>query len=232
MLVLAAAGCGSERGAAKQAASAPLGQAAEVSALLSGIPQHGSTLGNPDAPVTLQYFGDLQCPFCRAFTLGPLPAIIRRWVRRGTLKIEFRSLETATRNPRVFEVQQLAALAAGRQGKLWNFIDLFYREQRRENSGYVNESYLQGLAQQVRGLSLIGWTVARDDRALARTLDSDALLASRAGFSGTPAFLLGRTGGRLYRLSFRNYERAAPFGEAIEKVLKSPPLSNPARQSV
>ncbi len=46
---------------------------ATVSSLISGIPQSGNVLGNPNAPVTLQYFGDLECPICREFTLGALP---------------------------------------------------------------------------------------------------------------------------------------------------------------
>ena len=32
-----------------------------------------TVLGNPNAPVTLQYFGDLECPICKEFTLGALP---------------------------------------------------------------------------------------------------------------------------------------------------------------
>jgi protein-disulfide isomerase len=42
----------------------------DVSRLLAGIPQSGNVLGAPTAPVTLQYFGDLECPVCRAFTLS------------------------------------------------------------------------------------------------------------------------------------------------------------------
>ena len=69
----------------------------QVSAELNGIPQNGATLGNPNAPVTLRYYGDLQCPICRDFTLGALPSIIQNYVRTGKLKIEYLSLETATR---------------------------------------------------------------------------------------------------------------------------------------
>lgn len=55
-------------------------QAQEIGALLAGIPESGSTLGSPTAPVTLQYFGDLECSTTRAFTLIALPHIIRKWV--------------------------------------------------------------------------------------------------------------------------------------------------------
>ena len=111
-------------------------------------------LGDPKAPVTLAYFGDLECPICKEFTLGALPTILQKWVRTGKLKIEYHSLETATHEPEVFKTQQVAALAAGKQDKMWYFLDLFYHEQGEEDTGYVTESYLQGLAQQVPGLNL------------------------------------------------------------------------------
>jgi protein-disulfide isomerase len=44
---------------------------------LSGIPQHGTELGDPDAPVTILFFGDLQCKESRQVMLGPLPTLIR-----------------------------------------------------------------------------------------------------------------------------------------------------------
>ena len=38
------------------------------------------------------------------------------------------------------------ALAAGKQNKFWQYTELFYREQGEEDTGYVTENYLQGLA--------------------------------------------------------------------------------------
>ncbi len=90
---------------------------AEVSKLVGGIPQSGNALGSPTAPVTLKYFGDLECPICKEFTLSALPTVIHKWVRTGKLRIEYHSLETATREPEVFKDQQVAAYAAGKQNK-------------------------------------------------------------------------------------------------------------------
>ena len=108
-------------------------------------------LGRPAAPITLEYFGDLECPVCRAFTVGALPSVIEKWVRSGELKVEYRSLETATREPEVFRAQQVAALAAGTQNRLWNFVETFYHEQGEEDTGYVTESFIQGIASRCPG---------------------------------------------------------------------------------
>ena len=194
---------------------------ATVNSLIGGIPEHENVLGNPKAPVTLQYFGDLECPICKEFTLGALPALLQSEVRTGKLKIEYLSLETATREPEVFKTQQVAALAAGKQSKMWYFVELFYHEQGEEDSGYVTENYLQNLAQQVPGLNLTKWTTDRNDEALANQVANDAQTASNQGFTGTPSFLLSKGGGAPQKLEAGTYTEAAPYEAAIEKLLKS-----------
>jgi protein-disulfide isomerase len=223
VVILIATGGGSKTAPPKPKTPAAEGLQAKVTALLAGIPQSGNTLGNPKAPVTLVYFGDLECPICREFTEGAQPALIQNYVRNGKLKIEYRSLETATKEPETFKTQQTAALAAGKQNKMWHFLELFYYEQGLEGSGYVTESYLQGLAQQVPGLNLPAWTAARAETQLMNILVSDAQAASNAGFSATPAFQLGKTGGTLQTLEYDSNSLKDPssFSAAIEKLLHS-----------
>src|SRR6516225_2846957 len=123
--ILLATGGGSKTGIPKNSTQVNT-TVADVTSQLQGIPQSGNTIGNPHAPVTLQYFGDLECPICKAFTLGALPSLIQSWVRSGKLKIEYHSMETATREPATFNTQQVAALAAGKQKLAWHYIELFY----------------------------------------------------------------------------------------------------------
>jgi protein-disulfide isomerase len=210
-------------GNSKPAGSSPAEHpriAKEVTALVNGIPQSANVLGKPTAPVTLQYFGDLECPVCRAFTLSALPEIIQKWVRGGELKIKYRSMETATRDPEVFKAQQVAALAAGKQDKLWNFIETFYHEQGEEGTGYVTERYIQGIAAQVPGLNLSQWTSDRGDVALANQVASDGQAANAANIGGTPGFLIGRSGGAMKQLEPSSYTEAGSFDEAIERLLR------------
>jgi protein-disulfide isomerase len=190
-----------------------------VATLLKGIPQSANVLGNPDAPVTLKYFGDLECPICKEFTLGAFPSLIEKYVRPGKLKVEYLSMETATREPEVFNTQQVAAYAAGKQNLAWYFIELFYHEQGQEDSGYVTESYIQGLAQQVPGLNLPNWSSARNEPALAEEVKKDAQIVTQEGFTGTPSFLIGKTGGTFTKLESPNLEEPSDFESAINKLL-------------
>jgi protein-disulfide isomerase len=219
-IIVVATGTGGAGKAVAPKSSAANQTVAEVTALLDGIPQSGHSLGSSSAPVTLQYFGDLECPVCRQFTIGALPALIAKYVRSGKLKIEYRSLQTATRESQTFRTQQTAALATGEQDKMWYYVELFYHEQGEEDSGYVTESYLQGLASQVPGLNLTAWTSARGDPSLAKMLASDAQAAERAGFTGTPSFLVGRSSGSLRKLEYASLTDPLSFEGAIERLLR------------
>jgi protein-disulfide isomerase len=220
-IVIATGSGGKSAGPVKAGSGKASQNVALVNSTIGGIPQNGITLGNPNAPVTLQYFGDLECPICKDFTLGALPSIIQNSVRTGKLKIEYRNLETATREPEVFRSQQIAALAASKQNKLWAFVELFYHEQQEEGSGYVTEQFLQNMAQQVPGLNLAQWTAARSDPTLANQITTDAQAASASGLSGTPAFLIGKTGGAAQKFEAASLTDPSSFNTAIEKLLKA-----------
>lgn len=164
--------------------------ASSVSQLLTGLPQSGNTIGNPNAPVTVDYYGDLECPICRDFTLsGGWPELLQKEVRQGKVKVVYKAFETATRDPSVFQTQQVAALAAGKQNKFWDYMELFYKEQGAEGSGYVNDSYLTGLAKQTPGLNVSQWNTARNDSALVAQVQADGATGNSAGVSGTPTLI-------------------------------------------
>jgi protein-disulfide isomerase len=191
----------------------------EVASLLGGIPQSANVLGDPTAPVTLEYFGDLECSICQKFTLETLPSIVRRWVRAGDLRIEYHSMETATREPETFKKQQIAAYAAGAQDRAWYFLETFYHEQGEEGSDYVTEAFLEGIAKQVPGLNLTQWQQARGDKNYLAEVEEDAQTANNEGFTGTPSFLIGRSGGAKSSLGTGLLPEST-FSDAIEKLLK------------
>ncbi len=212
--VIAAAGGGS---LAKPGTTA----AAGISPLLAGIPQSGNTLGSPTAPVTLQYFGDLECSTAREFTLETLPLIITNWVRSGKLRIEYRSLRSVS-EPKVFDAQQIAALAAGMQNKLWYYLEDFYHEQGPEHSGYVTESYLRDLARQVPRLNLTLWSRDRNDPQLTTQVTQDEQAAYAAHLHDTPSFLIGRTGSSPTRtLDQSSALDPAAFNDTVRQLLYS-----------
>ncbi|MBV9311016.1 MAG: thioredoxin domain-containing protein [Solirubrobacterales bacterium] len=167
--------------------------AGTVSSMLAGIPQSGSTIGNPNAKVTVTEWGDLQCPICRDFALGAENNLISSDVRSGKVKLTYRSLETATGNspnPSIFPVQQAAALAAGNQRLAWNYILLFYHQQGAEGTNYVTSGYLNGLAKQIPALNFSKWSTDRSSSTFSAQVVADANEASGKGYNSTPTIVV------------------------------------------
>ncbi len=189
-----------------------------INGLLAGIPQSGMTLGSPSAKVTVTEFGDLECPICQEFASSSENQIIENDVRSGKVKLVYRSLETASSDSpiqNVFPTQQIAAYSAGLQGKGWYFVELFYHEQGQEGTGYVTESYLNGLARQIPGLNYSEWQLDRNSSALKAQLTADSQAAQAKGFNGTPSIVIKGPKGEQ---DFTNLEDFGTYQSAINSV--------------
>jgi protein-disulfide isomerase len=157
--------------------------AAEVDRLLAGIPQQGMVLGDPQAPVRLIEFGDLQCPTCAGFAKEILPPIIENQVKNGEAKIDFRNL-TIIGDESI--PAGAAALAAGEQGRGWNYLELFYRNQGEENSGYVTNEFMRAVAKAAGVKNLAKWN--QDRRKLTGKVEQTTAEARELGYDATPSF--------------------------------------------
>ncbi|HEX6781411.1 MAG TPA: thioredoxin domain-containing protein [Solirubrobacterales bacterium] len=159
--------------------------AAEVNRQLAGIPQRGMILGDPGAPVELVEFADLQCPYCKAFTEDVLPPIVENQVENGEVKIAFNNFT-------IIGEQSLpagaAALAAGAQGRGWNFVELFYRNQGAEDSGYADDAFLEAIARGAGVKDIAAWN--RERAQFTAEVEETTAEAQQLGFSGTPSLAI------------------------------------------
>jgi len=80
--------------------------------------------GSPQAPVTLEEFGDFQCPPCGVLS-GPLLEIEKDYGPK--LRVIFRNFPFPN-HEHALEAAY-AAEAAGLQGRYWEMHDLLYKEQ-------------------------------------------------------------------------------------------------------
>jgi protein-disulfide isomerase len=161
--------------------------AGEVDRLLEGIPQQGLVLGRPSASVVLVEFGDLQCPVCKGYAEDQVRQAIEGPVRRGEARLDFRNY-TIIGDESV--VAGAAALAAGRQGRGWSFVELFYRNQGAERSGYVSDEFLTAIARKAGVPDIDRWERARKSRAVLAEVEATGAEARELGFTGTPSFAI------------------------------------------
>jgi protein-disulfide isomerase len=165
--------------------------AAAVNRLLDGIPQNGLVLGKPEAKVTLLEFGDLQCPFCKGFSEDVLPQVIEGQVRDGEAKLAFNNFTII--GPQSTPAGA-AAIAAGEQGRGWNFVELFYRNQGTEDTGYVTDAFLTAIARAAGVSDIARWNAARKSKRVLAEVAASNSEAEQLGFSGTPSFAVEASG--------------------------------------
>ena len=166
------------------------------SSLLDGIPQNRAVLGSADATVTLIQFEDLQCPVCKRYQEEGFPGIVEEYVRPGKVKIRFAGLAFIGPDS---EKALLHVLAAGEQGKLWQYTDALYANQGSENSGWVTDELLERLA----GEFALDWRKLQTDADGPVTLQQANAMATEAeqrGVPGTPWFYVQVGDGEPYEV--------------------------------
>jgi protein-disulfide isomerase len=156
-----------------------------VKSQLSAIPQSGTVLGRSQAKVTLFEYGDLQCPVCKAFSEEIIPEVINSEVRGGAAKIEFRNFTIISQES---IPAGAAAVAAGMQGRGWSYIELFYRNQGAEASGYVTDAFMTEVARGAGVPDIAKWDKDRKSAKVLEEVRDTTAEAQRLGFTGTPSF--------------------------------------------
>jgi protein-disulfide isomerase len=181
---------------------------------LEDIQQEGMVLGDPRAKVTLIEFGDLQCPVCKGYSEEVLPQVISGSIKNSEAKLDFRNYTII--GPQSTPAGA-AAIAAGEQGRGWNYIELFYRNQGTEDSGYATDSFLEAIAKGAGVKDLAKWNADRKSKSILRQVSNTTEEAESLGFTGTPSFAVQGPGTKgLETLSTPGSAEA--LEEAIEKA--------------
>jgi protein-disulfide isomerase len=140
--------------------------------------------GNPDAPVTLEEYGDFQCPPCGMFAAF-LSQLEKEYDSR--LRVVFRNFPL-TLHEHAREAA-LAAEAAGLQGRFWEMHDVLYREQdtwsKAPNVRELFESYAGTI-----GLDLNKFKKDMDGEKARARVDADRQRGESLGINITPTLFI------------------------------------------
>ncbi len=136
--------------------------------------------GNPEAPVTLEEFGDFECPPCKGISTF-LDELAREYNPR--LRIIFRNFPLAMHKHA--RKAALAAETAGFQGRFWEMHDLLYREQevwsKTEDATELFNAYAG-----IIGLDLARFKKDLEDEKAKERVDSDQERGTSLGVKSTP----------------------------------------------
>ncbi|MEW6429148.1 MAG: thioredoxin domain-containing protein [Thermodesulfobacteriota bacterium] len=146
---------------------------------LSGSPVKGPA----DAPVTIVEYSDFQCPYCSR-TVPLVEEVLKK--NPQTVKVVFKQFPLV-RIHQFAMPAALASMAAGKQGKFWEYHDKLFA-----NSSKLNEEQLTAIATEL-GLDLDQFQKDRNDPTIRQIVNRDMQEAARNNVRGTPTlFINGR----------------------------------------
>jgi len=135
--------------------------------------------GSDDALVTIVEFSDYQCPFC-----SRAHATVQQLQKDYGNKVRV----VMKQNPLSFHPRAkpaaMAAMAAGEQGKYWEFHDLLFA-----NNKQLEDADLEKYATQIE-LDMARWKKDLTNPKFQQIVDRDQALAGQLGANGTPAFFI------------------------------------------
>lgn len=144
-------------------------------------------IGRVDAPVVMIEYADFQCPFCGKFARETEPELLRKYVEKGVLRIEWRHFPIFGAES---EVAARASYAAGRQKKFWEFHHIAFSKPRERNSGEFSEDRLVEMAKEAGVRDLERFRRDMDSKEADRAIERDQQEGYKLGVTSTPAFLI------------------------------------------
>jgi len=158
---------------------ATAGKGADLSKIAIS-PKHGSPyLGVRNELVVVNIFSDFQCPVCSR-AADPIKQLAIDFP--GKVRVVFRHNPLAMHNRA--RAAAMAAAAAGRQGKFWQYHDRLFANQRA-----LDDASLRGIAENL-GLNLEKWEEDRTDPQLDDEITHEAESVVKLGAPGTPGIFV------------------------------------------
>jgi protein-disulfide isomerase len=158
-----------------------------VQRVYGGIEQQGAVLGPAGAPVSISVYDDLQCAACSSWFLRTVPPLVEDLIRTRRAKLVYHHFATGEKER---EVGFYSAVAAGRQGRQWQYVHIFFTNQGVARRSGVTENFMTRVAEQVPQLDIGQWRKDRKDPQTELTLASDSKLALDLRLPAEPAVVV------------------------------------------
>lgn len=161
-------------------------------------------IGKADAPVTIAFWSDFQCPFCRAFEVGhpqvptppAFPDIVKNYVDTGKVKIVFK--DVVFLSPRMGMDSLTGVLYSQSVWKLYPDQYLAWRTavmeaQDEEGGGFGNAASIDALNATIAGIDAakVAADVKANTDAYTQKANATTEEAQQLGVNSTPSSVIG-----------------------------------------
>ena len=215
-LIAAAIVYSNKSGAPTPVAQAPSGgQAAGGLDAMRATSMDDHLLGNPEAPVKIIEFSDLECPFCKRFH-ETMKQAMNEYGKKGQIAWIYRNYPIPQLHPKApheAEAAECAAVLGGNQ-KFWSFIDHIFTITPSNNG--LDDSEL-GKTADLLGLNHTDFQACLDSGKTKARIAADITDAGNTGVQGTPYSVVVAANGKKFEIN-----GAQPYDvvkQTIEKAL-------------
>ena len=183
----------------------------------------GPSLGSQSAPVTIGFWADYQCPFCRLEALVFGGSLERAFVLPGVARIVYHDFAFLGQESVDAAV---AARCAGNQdpGAYWRYHDLLFASQQGENQGAFARANLVALAN-IASLDVTTFSACLADPAQAKAVADETAQGKALGVVSTPTLRIVGPGGTRVLTGFS--DSWATIRDAVDAVLAPQPSASP-----
>jgi protein-disulfide isomerase len=102
----------------------------------------GTTMGSPDAPVTIQAWEDFMCPACRQWTTAIEPQLLEDYIKTGQVRLEFHQFPLSIHAPGA-EMAAQASLCANDQNAFWPYHNRLFPAQDQGQAGFTIDALVR-----------------------------------------------------------------------------------------
>jgi len=157
-----------------------------------------STTGDPivgqaNAPLTIVYWFDYQCPFCRENEEDTMPGVITNYVDTGKVKIDYKDFSfLGTDSDTLGHYGRAVWAVAPSEFGAWH--KAVYDAQGEENTGWATTAEIQKITASVLSASQTAQVMqlaVTDATQYQAAMDADKQQGENDGVQGTPAMLIG-----------------------------------------
>ena len=158
--------------------------------------QDGLSLGDPDAPVTIDVFEDFQCPACKSFTENIETRVIQDLVATGKARYVFHNYSfldgEGAGNGGESDQAANASMCANEQGKFWEMHGILYANLNGENQNAFSDRRLQAMAESIE-LDMNAFNNCFNANKYKADIQADFDLGQEMGVEGTPTVFVNGT---------------------------------------